>query len=298
MPALKEKAVPGCPETFDKEHIRQYEADGYLAFENVLTPGEVEEARVALTELTQGLIEDARQGRAEILPSAENATRNYAGVRFKKPGSPFNVHFEAEVDPLSMDPHEAELKVRKLAAYHQEHPCFVRLVNHPKIQGFVSSLLGYDALLKDEMALSKPPFIGSEKPWHQDNAYFIYLPLDSIITAWITLDDATVENGCMHVVPGAHKEGGLKHFHGIDCEIVKGRLDPGRAVPVEMKAGGAMFFSGMLPHQTPPNRSPERRRALQFQYRGSNTRAVAREEYDRVFVEADGSPASCAAARD
>lgn len=79
---------------------------------------------------------------------------------------------------------------------------------------------------------------------------------------------------------------------------MKNRLDLGRAVPVELKAGGAMFFSGMLPHQTPPNRSPVRRRALQFQYRGSNTRAVAREEYDRVFVEADGSPATCAAARD
>lgn len=205
MPALKEKAIPDCPEKLGEEHIRQFEAEGYLAFENVLTLEEVEEARAALTELTQGLIEAARQGKAEILAPAENATQNYAGVQFKKPGSPFNAHFEADVDPLSIDPHEAELKVRKLAAYHQEHPCFVRLVSHPKVQGFVSSLIGYNALLKDEMALSKPPFIGSEKPWHQDNAYFIYLPLESIITAWITLDDATVENGCMHVMPGAHK---------------------------------------------------------------------------------------------
>lgn len=298
MLILENKVVPTCPNFLDKEHIRQYETDGYLAFQDVLTPSEIKEGRDALTELTQGLIKEARLGRAEILSTPENATQNNSGVIIKKLGSPFSIHFESGFDPLSIDPYEAELKIRKLASYHQEHPFFLQLVRHPKIQGFVSSLLGNDAILKDEMALSKPPFVGSEKPWHQDNAYFIYLPLDSIITAWITLDDATVENGCMHVMPGAQKEGGLKHFHGSDCEIVKDRLDLGRAVPVELKAGGAMFFSGMLPHQTPPNRSSMRRRALQFQYRGSNTRAVSREEFDREFVEADGSPASCAAARD
>ena len=143
------------------------------------------------------------------------------------------------------------------------------------------------------MALSKPPRIGVEKPWHQDDAYFDYLPLESIVTAWVALDDTTEENGCMYTIPGAHREGARKHFHGIDCQIVDGRLDLSRAIPVELKAGGAMFFSGMQPHQTPPNRSDLRRRALQFQYRGSDTRKVSHDEYEGVFQEADGTPATC-----
>ena len=57
-----------------------------------------------------------------------------------------------------------------------------------------------------------------------------------------------------------------------------------------------MFFAGMLPHQTPPNSSPQRRRALQYHFRSASSRIVPREEYDRVYAEKDGTPASCAAA--
>jgi hypothetical protein len=295
MPVLESK-VPVCPEKLDETHLTQFREEGYLAFENVLTPDEVETARAALTELTAGLIEAARRGEADVIQASPKVTRNYSGVRIQRPGSPFQIHFEPGVDPLALDAAEAELKLRKLHGYHQEHPFFEALVRHPKVKGLVETLLGNEAILFGEMALSKPPFIGSEKPWHQDNAYFIYVPLTSIVTAWVALDDATVENGCMYTIRGGHRIGALKHVHGIDCQIAEGRLNTSGAVPVELKAGGGMFFSGMLPHQTPPNRSPLRRRALQFQYRGADTRALTREEYSRVFVEADGTPASCAVA--
>ena len=146
------------------------------------------------------------------------------------------------------------------------------------------------------MALVKPALIGSEKPWHQDNAYFKYAPLDKVVGFWMALDDAAKDNGCMHVLPGWHRRGGLKHYHTDDCRIMPDRLEEQAAVPVELKAGGAMFFSGMMPHQTPPNRSSKSRRALQFHYRGVSTQVVDQAEYDRLFAEADGTPASCAAA--
>jgi ectoine hydroxylase-related dioxygenase (phytanoyl-CoA dioxygenase family) len=160
----------------------------------------------------------------------------------------------------------------------------------------VESLIGPNALLFQEMALVKPPFIGSEKPWHQDNAYFSVAPLDAIIGVWIALDDAKVENGCMHVLPGGHHIGALRHFHGNDCEIVEGRVDVTKARAVPVPAGGALFFYGLLPHETPPNRSPERRRALQFHFRSAESRIVDEATYNSIFVEADGTPASCKAA--
>ncbi len=295
MPVLESK-VSVCPEKLSESHFAQFREEGYLAFENVLTPGEVEAAKAALTELTDGLLRALRRGEAEVVQANPNATRNYSGPHIRRPGSRFLIHFEPGVDPLALDLAEAELKLRKLHGYHQEHPFFEALVRHPRVKGLVEALLGNEAILFGEMALSKPPFIGSEKPWHQDNAYFIYVPLTSIVTTWIALDDATVENGCMYTIPGGHRIGALKHVHDIDCQIAEGRLDTSGAVPVELKAGGAMFFSGMLPHQTPPNRSPLRRRALQFQFRGADTRALTREEYSRVFIEADGTPASCAVA--
>ena len=287
-----------CPDALDAAHLAQYEELGFVAFENVLTAAEVEAARTALTEITQNLLRDAAQGRAEVKQPAPGATRNYAGLRVMKPGSGFGIHFEAGLEPLSMTPAEAELKFRKLHGYHQEHPAFVALVDHPRIKGFISRFIGQEVLLKGDMALSKPPFIGSEKPWHQDNAYFDWLPLECIGTAWIALDDATVDNGCMHVLPRGHRLGALKHHHTIDCEILPDRFERSEALPIELKAGGAMFFSAMLPHQTPPNRSSHRRRALQFQYRGVETMQVSKEEFGRVFAEADGTPASCALAHE
>src|SRR5690606_5908588 len=105
-----------------------------------------------------------------------------------------------------------------------------------------------------------------------------------------------VENGCMHVIPGGHKLGGFKHHHGTDCEIDPELLDVEKAVAVPIPAGGAMFFYGMLPHETPPNHSASRRRALQFHYRGANTRIIDEEAYDKVFIDRNGAPASCRAA--
>ncbi|MSS71894.1 MAG: phytanoyl-CoA dioxygenase family protein [Candidatus Latescibacteria bacterium] len=291
-----ERISPACPETLDEAHIEQFREEGYLAFEGVLEPGEVAAARAALTELTAGLLEAARRGEAEVVGPNPKATRNYSGARIQKHGSPLQIHFEPGVNPMTGDVEKAELGARKLHGYVQEHPVFQALVRHPRIKGIIETLLGHEAILFGDMALIKPPFVGSEKPWHQDNAYFVYAPLDGVATAWIALDDVTVENGCMHVIPGGHRIGALKHVHGIDCQIAEGRLDPGRAIPVELRAGGGMFFSAMLPHQTPPNRSPLKRRALQFQYRGTHTRALTREEFSRVFVEADGTPASCAVA--
>ena len=292
--SVLESRVSLYPEKLDESHFSQFREEGYLAFENILTPDEVAAARAALTELTDGLLQDLRKGAAEVVQAPPNATRNFSGPHIRRPGSRFLIHFEPGVDPRTLDLDEAELKLRKLHGYHQEHPVFQDMVRHPRIKGIVETMLGNDAILFGEMALSKPPFIGSEKPWHQDNAYFVYVPLTSIITTWIALDDATTENGCMYVIPGGHRIGARKHVHIIDCQIAEGHLDVSGAVPVELKAGGGMIFSGMLPLQTPPNRSPLRRRALQFQYRGADTRALTKEEYSQVFVEADGTPASCA----
>ena len=67
---------------------------------------------------------------------------------------------------LSLTPEEAELRYRKLAGYYQEHPVFVALTEHPRVKGFVERILGNEASIFGDMALSKPPRIGVEKPWH------------------------------------------------------------------------------------------------------------------------------------
>ena len=76
-----------------------------------------------------------------------------------------------------------------------------------RLMAILDQLIGPGHRLIQDMALMKPPLKGSEKPWHQDNAYFDWTPLDGILGVWIALDEATVENGCMQIVPGSQLDG-------------------------------------------------------------------------------------------
>jgi hypothetical protein len=276
--------------------LEQYEREGYLAFAHVIEPNEVGALREALREVMARLLADARAGRANYRPPKAGGTGNYDGALITVEGSELMLLTEPGYDVLGGADDEAFDHIRKLASYDQAHPLFTEMIHSPRVKGLAAQLIGEAVTNFSTMALVKPPLIGSEKPWHQDNAYYKYAPLESVLGFWLALDDASKENGCMHVLPGWHRRGGLRHVHTNDCRIVPDRLREEEAVAVELPAGGGMFFSSMLPHQTPPNRSPRRRRALQFHYRGVSTRVVDQEEFDRLFTEPDGTPASCEAA--
>ena len=95
--------------------------------------------------------------------------------------------------------------------------------------------------------------------WHQDEG-FIPTRDRSLNAAWIALDDATVENGCLWVIPGSHKQGIIwpNREHDderFDCvvEAFDFPYTDDDAVPVEVKAGSIVFFNGYLLHRSLPN---------------------------------------------
>lgn len=287
-----------CPTKLSDAQLQQFHESGYIAFRDVLSKSEVEAAQNAIAELCNQLVTD-KEGVEYTAPLQNQTTlRNHIGGNFKRKGTRLWMQLEPGFDASSTkDSAEVELKARKLMGFcecHEDLGCLIEPSS--KLYAVVSALIGENPIFFQQMALIKPPFIGSEKPWHQDSAYFSIAPLNAAIGVWIALDDAHADNGCMHVIPGGHKIGGLKHFHGTDCEIVENRIDASKSVPVTVPAGGAMFFYAMLPHQTPPNHSPDRRRALQFHFRSATSEVLDKDAYSSVFVEGDGSPASCAAA--
>jgi len=295
MPTIFEQ----LPDAIGDEHRETFDDQGYVAFETFLTTEQLRQARAALSQVVRKLHADAvdEDPAIHFKPSDEKAA-NYAGARISREDSKCSLLFEHGRDPLAATPDEAERMLRNIYFFENEHPFYRDLVDHPITNGTVAQLLGEDAILFQVMALSKSAHFGSEKPWHQDNAYFSFAPLDKIVGVWIALDDATPENGCMHVLPGAHRSGARKHVHTFDCQIESDAIDPNDAVPVPLPAGGAMFFYGMLPHQTPPNRTDHRRRALQFHYRGESTYQLDPEDYaNDVFVDSQGRASSCAVAK-
>ena len=292
--SLLHDTLTACPEMLLDDQIMQYRAEGYIALADVLTALEIGQCREALERIARELVEskDTRYTAPRL-----GKKDNRHGAFYQRPESASMMQLESEFDPAGKTFDEINGHVRKFMCFCNEDEVFQRLVSPgSRLHGVVSSLIGPNSILFQEMALVKPPFVGSEKPWHQDNAYFSVSQLDQVIGVWIALDDAGVENGCMHVIPGGHAEGAFRHHHGMDCEIDPGLLKIERVRPVPLPAGGAMFFHGMIPHETPPNCSAQRRRALQFHFRGAETQIVADAAYDALFIDRLGVAASCRAA--
>ena len=123
-------------------------------------------------------------------------------------------------------------------------------------------------------------------------AYFGWYPPEKVLGVWIARDPATLENGCMHVIPGTHLKGPQPHIHKRDCQIPDERVDVEHDVVVPLAPGGALFFSSLLHHGTPPNNSNQRRRALQFHYAALSAERIDKEFHSGLFHE-DGAYAGC-----
>jgi hypothetical protein len=120
------------------------------------------------------------------------------------------------------------------------------------------------------MLFVKPPTFQGQA-WHQDE---IYIPTRdrSLIGAWIALDDATVENGCLWILPGSHRSGYLypQRSHNnrdeFDFAPESYGFDESAEIPVEVKTGTVVFFNGYLLHRSFKNRSDIYRRVLVSHY--------------------------------
>ena len=89
-------------------------------------------------------------------------------------------------------------------AMHDLDPVFDEFSRTPELAAVVESLGFEDPVILQSMYIFKPPRIGGEVFCHQDSTY-IYTEPESCVGFWFALEDATLENGCMQFIPGAHK---------------------------------------------------------------------------------------------
>jgi phytanoyl-CoA hydroxylase len=257
-------AAVASPEKLGDAHLEQFRRDGFLAVDGVYSPAEIDSAKAALSFLVGG-------GRPEF----------------------DGISFEEGVDVTNLSSDAREPFVRKLMFFVDHEPRLRAMMQKPAMVGLVRRIVGSEVTMIQDMALLKPAHIGTEKPWHQDAAYFAIEPLEMILGTWTALDDANLDNGCMHVIPGSHRAGPVAHYHDRDCQIPDDVVAADQVVAVPLRPGGVMFFSGLLHHGTPPNASSQRRRALQFHFASVNCRRTDAAGHARHFRDARGY-AACA----
>lgn len=151
----------------------------------------------------------------------------------------------------------------------QNHSAFfTRMLLHPRLLDYAAELIGPNIQLHHTKLHAKPPSIGSPFPLHQDYPYFPHAT-NEMIAAVVHIDDATVENGCICIVPGSHKLGPLPPSETKDqsyyLSLEEWPLE--KAVPVAAKAGDVVFFSYLTVHGSYLNTSANARRIVLFQFR-------------------------------
>lgn len=145
----------------------------------------------------------------------------------------------------------------------------------------VAQLAGTDTLrIWHDQIQYKPPVTGGPTKWHQDHPLWPIIKPSELISAWVALDDAVIENGCMWMVPGSHTWGDHQRhlLHGPDHMPQHKRpelLPEGveiKPVPFEIKKGQVGYHHCMTWHGSLPNTSQTKRRAIAVHYMPGNIR--------------------------
>ena len=162
-----------------------------------------------------------------------------------------------------------------LQARHFTEEFIWRMASDRRVIDLMASCMGDDILLLSTHFFCKYPDPEGVKfvAWHQDVTYWGLEPPEAH-TAWIAIDDSDVENGCMQVIPGSHKDGIVTHgtsdregnLLSINQEIPDEYVDKSRAVNFELQAGQMSIHHGSVYHASHPNRSDPRRCGLTVRF--------------------------------
>ncbi|PYV34754.1 MAG: phytanoyl-CoA dioxygenase family protein [Acidobacteria bacterium] len=170
---------------------------------------------------------------------------------------------------LEMEPNQPPdgTRVRRLYEPCTHYPRFRAFAESTKLLDCIEALLGPNLMLHYSKLNMKPPAIGSVVEWHQDLACYPLTNRDSLAVL-VYLDDADIGNGCLKVIPGM-QNGPLMNYTtgGFFQGRITEPVDESLAVPVEGKAGTAIFMHCMTPHTSAPNKSDRPRRTLILSYR-------------------------------
>jgi len=148
-------------------------------------------------------------------------------------------------------------------------PGFHDVLWAPAFTMAASQLLGGAVRFWHDQLFCKPAKHGGVVAWHQDYSYWTRTQPMAHLTCWIGLDDSTLDNGCLHYVPGSHRWP-LLPITGLagDMEAIRGVLSDEQwqrfqhPVAIELRAGECSFHHPLMVHGSFANGTPRPRRAV------------------------------------
>ncbi len=252
------------PKPLTPQQVQFFHEEGYLIVPDVFAPSDLEPLRQKL---------HAEIGKKARALKAEGKLKDLHA----------RIGFDRRLAALYRDSAEngnaisRHLEGLRGGGFHA--PEMFEVIAHPKLLAKVASLLGTKEIVASSVYRIRPklPKLGrGDVPWHQDSGYFTALCDNHlIITCWIPLVDATVENGCMQILPRTHTgkvvthhTGGNAGFLVIKDENLPG--DPRRSITAACPRGGVVFMTNRTPHCSTPNYSDHIRWSLDLRFQSAD----------------------------
>ena len=222
----------------DQTQIDKFHREGFLIARNVV-PRDAVQALQAEIEATIDWQAQMLRERGEIAEMHEDAD-------FLHRTALLHAQSPRILDPIAHGIHTG--------------PAIFNLLTCPAILDIMEQLLGPEILVSSIYRL-RPKLPGLAEgviPWHQDSAYFHSCADDDLVpTFWVPLMNATVESGCMEVLPGCHRKGVLRHYwadlRAPGLSVHPDHMPDVRPVPVPAGIGDAVIMTNLTPHRSTDN---------------------------------------------
>jgi hypothetical protein len=189
---------------------------------------------------------------------------------------------EARLGPLHYEPN-----------MHTILTAAAELAGQPAILDVVEQLIGPDILVYNTTYIVKEARSAAHVSWHRDLTYW-GLDRDDQVSLWLALSTASVDSGCMRVLPGSHLKGRLEHITGERDEnniLYQNQrvadVDEAYAVACELMPGQASLHHGWLLHASTPNLGDDRRIGFNVQYISPEMRQTKLPGYTAWLVRGE-----------
>ncbi|SDS34488.1 Ectoine hydroxylase-related dioxygenase, phytanoyl-CoA dioxygenase (PhyH) family [Mucilaginibacter mallensis] len=209
-------------------NISFYKEYGYLVAEQLLTDDEINELRIETAEIFRG-------------------SRG---------------HVEGMVDPGDLTNDEILKKYVAIHFPHKISEVIKAYLNHERVIDVLTKIVSPNVKCMQSMLFVKAPGKAGQA-WHQDE-YYIPTRDKSLIGVWIAIDNATIDNGCLWLIPGSNKLGYIMkrvpnsndEYADVDTVDVSGFAKE-NIIPVEVKKGSVVFFNGYTLHSSLKNKTTD-----------------------------------------